>query len=179
MIKTILAISSLAFVLGIGSLPAQAQNSAPAPSTSPSTPGASQKPAPSGTSQQSVSDEELQKFVGVARKLDSISKERNTLVVQAIEKEGMKIDRFREIYVSKQDPKAKPAQVSNDEQQKYDRALAQLVQIQKDTQAKMNTAVQSEGLEVPRFIQILEAVQKTPPLQKKVEQMMKPGGAQK
>jgi hypothetical protein len=175
MIKNILAISSLALVLGIGSLPAQAQNSAPAPST----PGTSQQPTTSGTSQSSVSDEELQKFVGVARKLDSISKERNTLVVQAIEKEGMKVDRFREIYVSKQDPKAKPAQISNDEQQKYDRALAQLVQIQKDTQARMGNAVQSEGLEVPRFIQILEAVQKTPTLQKKVEQMMKPAGAQK
>lgn len=166
MIKNILAISSLVVVLGIGSLPAQAQNPTPAPSTS-------------GTSQQPVSDEELQKFVGVARKLDAISKERSALVVQAIEKEGMKIDRFREIYVSKQDPKAKPTQVSNDEQQKYDRALAQLVQIQKDTQAKMGSAVQSEGLEVPRFIQILEAVQKNPPLQKKVEQMMKPGTTQK
>lgn len=166
MIKNILAISSLVFVLGIGSLPAQAQTSAPAPS------------AP-GTAQQPVSDAELQKFVGVARKLDSISKERNTLVVQAIEKEGMNVNRFREIYVSKQDPKAKPAQVSNDEQQKYDRALAQLVQIQKDTQSKMGSAVQSEGLEVPRFIQILEAVQKTPDLQKKVEQMMKPTGTQK
>ncbi len=175
MIKNILAISSLAFVLGVGSLPVQAQNSAPAPST----PGTSQQPATPGTSQSSVSDEELQKFVGVARKLDSISKERSALVVQAIEKEGMKVDRFREIYVSKQDPKAKPAQVSNDEQQKYDRALAQLVQIQKDTQAKMGNAVQSEGLEVPRFIQILEAVQKTPTLQKKIEQMMKPAGTQK
>ncbi|UIE39090.1 DUF4168 domain-containing protein [Leptodesmis sichuanensis] len=175
MIKNILAISSLAFVLGVGSLPVQAQNSAPAPST----PGTSQKPATPGTSQPSVSDEELQKFVGVARKLDSISKERNTLVVQAIEKEGMKVDRFREIYVSKQDPQAKPAQISNEEQQKYDRALAQLVQIQKDTQAKMGNAVQSEGLEVPRFIQILEAVQKTPTLQKKIEQMMKPAGTQK
>jgi hypothetical protein len=167
MIKNILAIGSLVLVLGIGSLPAQAQKPAPAPSTS-------------GTSQQPVSDEELQKFVGVAKKLDSISKERNTLVVQAIEKEGMNVTRFREIYVSKQDPKAKPTQVSGDEQQKYDRALAQLVQIQKDTQAKMGSAVQSEGLEVPRFIQILEAVQKTPDLQKKVEQMMKPAsGTQK
>lgn len=175
MIKNILAISSLAFVLGVGSLPVQAQNSAPAPST----PGTSQKPATPGASQASVSDEELQKFVGVAKKLDSISKERNTLVVQAIEKEGMKVDRFREIYVSKQDPQAKPAQISNEEQQKYDRALAQLVQIQKDTQAKMGNAVQSEGLEVPRFIQILEAVQKTPTLQKKIEQMMKPAGTQK
>ncbi len=165
MIKHILAMSSLMVVLGIGSLPAQAQKPTPAPPTS-------------GATQQSVSDEEPQKFVGVAKKLDSISKERSALVVQAIEKEGMKVDRFREIYVSKQDPKAKPAQVSNDEQQKYDRALAQLVQIQKDTQAKMGSAVQSEGLEVPRFIQILEAVQKTPTLQQKIEQMMKSGSTQ-
>jgi DNA-binding transcriptional MerR regulator len=162
MIKHILASAALVMVLGLGSLPALAQS---APQAS---------PAPAKT-QAPIGDEELKKFVGAAKKLEVISKERNNLVVQTVQKEGLSIDRFREIYQSKKDPKAaKPApQVSNDEQQKYDRAITQLAQLQKDIQAKMGSAVQSEGLEVPRFLQILEAIQKTPELQKKVESLLK------
>ncbi len=160
MVKHILASCSLVVLLGVGSLPALAQ----------------QKPAPSSapTAQQSVGDEDLKKFVSAAKKLEVISQERNTAIAQTVQREGLSLERFREIYLSKQNPKATPKkEVSPDEQQKYDRAINQLVQIQKDTQTKMGSAVQSEGLDVPRFLQILEAVQKTPDLQKKVEQLLK------
>lgn len=161
MVKHILASCSLVVLLGLGGLPALAQQK-PSPS-----------PAP--TAQQAVGEEDLKKFVGAAKKLEVISQERNTAIAQTVQKEGLSLERFREIYLSKQNPKAAPKkEVSQDEQQKYDRAIGQLVQIQKDTQTKMGSAVQSEGLDVPRFLQILEAVQKTPDLQKKVEQLLKP-----
>jgi hypothetical protein len=159
MLKHTLAACALVALLGAGSLPALAQK----PDSPASTPAT-----------QSVSEEDLKKFVGAAKKLEVISKDRNTQVAQTIQKEGLSMERFREIYLGKQNPKAKPKnEVTQDEQQKYDRAIAQLVSIQKDTQTKMGTAVQSEGLEVPRFLQILETIQKTPDLQKKVEQMLK------
>lgn len=159
MVKHILATCSLAVLLGIGSLPALAQ----------------QKPnPPASTTQSSVSEDDLKKFVGAAKKLEVISQERNTQIAKLVKDGGLSLDRFREIYLSKQNSKVKPKnEVTQDEQQKYDRTVEQLVQLQKDTQSKMGTAVQSEGLEVPRFLQILETVQKTPDLQKKVEQMLK------
>jgi hypothetical protein len=159
MVKHILASCSLAVVLGMGSLPALAQQSSP----------------PSTTTQRAVSDADLQKFVSVAKKLEVISQERNTQIAKVVKDEGLSLERFREIYLSKQNSKVQPkTAITQDEQQKYDRTVGQLVQIQKDTQSKMGAAVQSEGLEVPRFLQILEAIQKTPDLQKKVDQMLKP-----
>lgn len=161
MVRHILAGCSLAILLGMGTLPALAQ----------------QKPAPpASATQQAVSEDDLKKFVGAAKKLEVISQDRNTQIAKVVKDEGLSLERFREIYLSKQNSQVKPkTEVTQDEQQKYDRAVGQLVQIQKDTQSKMGTAVQSEGLEVPRFLQILEAIQKTPDLQKKIEQMLKSG----
>ncbi|NJP11896.1 MAG: DUF4168 domain-containing protein [Leptolyngbyaceae cyanobacterium RU_5_1] len=164
MIKRILVGCSLLAMLGMGSLPAHAQQKPSSPSTSPAAP------------QQTISDEELKKFINVAKQMPAISQERTKLVVQAVEKEGLSMNRFQEIYLFKRDSKAKPAtQVTKDEEQKYDRVFAQLEQIQKDTQSKIGNAVQAEGLEVPRFVQILETVQKNPALQKKIEQMLRTG----
>ncbi|MDX2229673.1 MAG: DUF4168 domain-containing protein [Leptolyngbyaceae cyanobacterium bins.349] len=159
MIKHILASGALAVLLGTGSLPVLAQ----------------QKPAPpASTTQQAVSEDDLKKFVNAAKKLEVISQERNTQIAKVVKDEGLSLERFREIYLSKQNNRVKPkTEVTQDEQQKYDRAVGQLAQIQKDTQSKMGTAVQSEGLEVPRFLQILEAIQKAPDLQKRVDQMLK------
>lgn len=158
MVKYILASCSLALVLGMGSLPALAQQSPPPAST-----------------QQAVSEADLQKFVSAAKKLEVISQERNTQIAKVVKDEGLSLDRFREIYMSKQNAKVQPkTAITQDEQQKYDSAVGKLVQIQKDTQSKMGAVVKAEGLEVPRFLQILEAIQKTPDLQKKVDQMLKP-----
>jgi len=165
--KYFLATCSLMTLLGMGhSLPALAQStpSAPAPS----------KPAPA-TSKPAIADADLKKFVSAAKKLETISIDRNTQVTQAVQKEGLTIDRFKEIFLAQKDQKAQTTnKISDDEKQKFDRAIVQLSQIQKETQTKMGSAVQAEGFEVPRFLQILDAIQKNPDLQKKVEQMLKP-----
>jgi hypothetical protein len=162
MMKYLLATCSLMVMLGLGhSLPALAQSTTSAPATS--------KPA--------IADDDLKKFVSAAKKLENISRERNTQVNEAVQKEGLTVDRFKEIFLAQKDPKSQPSnQISNTEKQKFERALAQLSQIQKDTQAKMGSAVESEGFAVPRFLEILDAIQKNPDLQKKVEQMLKPAG---
>lgn len=158
MIKHILASSSLMVFLGLGGLPVLAQ----------------QKPAPAPAAQQSVGEADLKKFVSAAKKLEVISQERNTMISQAVQKEGLSLERFREIYVSKQNPEVKLSKaVTQDEQQKYDRTLAQLLEVQKTTQESMGKAVESEGLDVPRFLSILKTIQQTPDLQKKVDQMLK------
>lgn len=158
MIKHILASSSLMVILGLGCLPVLAQ----------------QKPTPAPTAQQSVGEADLKKFVSAAKKLEAISQERNTMISQAVQKEGLSLERFREIYLSKQNPEVKLSKaVTQDEQQKYDRTLTQLVEVQKTTQENMGKAVASEGLDVTRFLAILKTIQQTPDLQKKVDQMLK------
>ncbi len=168
MIKYLLATCSLMALLGVGNLPALAQSttSSPAPS----------KPAPA-PSKPAIADDDLKKFVSAAKKLEAISIDRNTQVTQVVKKEGLTVDRFKEIFLAQKEPNAQTTnKISDDEKQKFERAIAQLNQIQKETQTKMGSAVQAEGFEVPRFLQILDAIQKNPDLQKKVEQMLKPAG---
>ncbi len=161
MMKYLLATCSLMAMLGMGhSLPALAQSTTSPPATS--------KPA--------IADGDLQKFVSAAKKLEAISIERNTQVTQAVQKEGLTVDRFKEIFLAQKEPNAQTTnKISDEEKQRFDRAIAQLNQIQKETQTKMGTAVQAEGFEVPRFLQILDSIQKNPDLQKKVEQMLRSG----
>lgn len=160
--KYLLATCSLMAMLGMGhSLPALAQSTPSAPATS--------KPA--------IADDDLKKFVTAAKKLEAISIDRNTQVTQAVQNEGLTVDRFKEIFLAQKEPNAQAnSKVSDAEKQKFDRAINQLNQIQKETQTKMGSAVQAEGFEVPRFLQILDTIQKNPDLQKKVEQMLKPTG---
>lgn len=159
MVKHILAGCSLLLLLGVSSLPVQAQNPSPAPA---------QTTAPA-----KVSTEELQKFTGALKKALVIMQERDSEMVQAVQKQGLTEERFNEIHQSRQDPAKKPTQqVTSKEEQSYKQAFSQLVEIEKTTQSKMEKAVQAEGMNVERFNQILALVQKDPSLQQEVRKLI-------
>lgn len=162
MMKHILAGCSLLVLLTVGSLPAHAQNSTPAPST----------PAPAA-SQSKVSSEELKKFAGAIKKMLVISQDTETQMVQAVQQSGLTEARFNEIYLSKKDPAKKPTNaITPKEQQSYDQALSKLTEIEKAARTKMDSTIQSEGLEVPRFNQIFAEVQGSPQLRQEVQKMI-------
>ncbi|QZZ21942.1 DUF4168 domain-containing protein [Leptothermofonsia sichuanensis E412] len=159
MVKHILASCSLMLLLGVGSLPVQAQSPSPAPA---------QTAAPT-----KVSTEELKKFTSALKKALLIMQERDNQMVQAVQKEGLTEERFNEIHQSRQDPSKKPSQqVTSKEEQSYKQAFSQLVEIEKNTQAKMEKALESEGMNVARFNEILAQVQKDPSLQQEVRKLI-------
>lgn len=159
--KAILAGCSLLITLAMGSVPAQAQGSSPAP-----------QPAPAATQAQ-VSQEELKKFASTIKKLLVINQQMESQMVQAVQNTGLSEQRFSEIHQSKKNPAQKPApQVTPKEEQSYSQAVAQLTQIQKDAQTKMDQAVQSEGLGTERFNQIFSVVQKNPGLKQELRKLI-------
>lgn len=160
MIKNALAACCTVGLLSAVHLPAQAQTAAPAPQTAP----VSQQP----------SKQEVQKFAGAVKQILTINKVSEEQAVQAIQGEGLSPQRFDEIYKMQADPKVKPTtQVQPKERQSYDRAVAKLIAIQKESQTKMEKAVQDQGLNVQRFNQIFAAVQKNPQLKQEVQQIMR------
>ncbi|MCY7278470.1 MAG: DUF4168 domain-containing protein [Phormidesmis sp. CAN_BIN44] len=155
--KRVLVACCTAVLVGAAYLPAQAQAPAPAPQVAP-TP---------------VSKEEVQKFASAIEQILVINRASETEAMQAIKAEGLTEQRFDEIYKSQRDPKATPtAQIQPKERQGYDRVVTKLVQIQKDSDAKMEKAVQAQGLEVPRFNQIFEAAQKNPQLRQEIQTLV-------
>jgi len=122
-------------------------------------------------SQIEVSDQELEKFATVIQQLRSIRMESRDEMSQALEEIGLSPELFREILQAKQNPEAE-SDASEEELQKFDSATEELAQIQKETQSDMKEAVESQGLKVSRFQQILSAVREQPDLQQQVQQII-------
>ena len=171
MIKHVLAGCSLLVLLS-ASLPAQAQTPTKSPAQTPtSTPAPTAQPP--AASQAKVSQDELKKFAVAVKQLLSITQSADTQMSQIVQKQGLTEARFNEIYRAKQDPAAKPTtQITAQEEQKYNQTLTQLVNIQKDAQAKMDKAVQDQGMGMERFNQIFAAVRSNPQLKQEVQKMI-------
>lgn len=190
-------IGCLAFAVVVGGYTptAQAQTQAPANSPAPApgnTPAEKPAPQPNAPVEKPApqpaapavapSQEELQKFSKVVKQLLVLGKEAEAQIAQAIKKEGLTEERFGEIYASQNNPQAKPArQVTPKEQQSYNQAFTNVRQIQESTDAKLQSLVKQEGLEVQRFNQIFAAVQRDPKLRQEVQKMIgaPQGGSEK
>lgn len=159
MIKRVLVAYCTAALLSAAYLPAQAQTQAPAPQAAPTT---------------SVSKDEVQKFANAIKQILVINRESEQEAVQAIKDEkGLTEQRFNEIYKAQRESKATPAvQIQPKERQSYDRVMTKLVQIQKNSDVKMEEAVKAQKLEMPRFNQIFEAAQKSPQLRQEIQKLV-------
>lgn len=161
MIQRLLLNGCAVVVAGLVSLPVYAQQSQPAPST-----------APAAT--QPVSATETRQFANAVKQVLVLSRESETQVVQAIRGEGLTEQRFDEIFRSQKDPQQKPSKpVDASEKQKYDRVIKKLVQMSKDNDAKVETAVKTQGLTIPRFNEIFQAVRSNPQLRQQVQELVK------
>ncbi|MCY7324405.1 MAG: DUF4168 domain-containing protein [Phormidesmis sp. CAN_BIN36] len=159
MIKRVLVAYCTAALLSAAHLPAQAQTQSPAPQAAPTT---------------AVSKDEVQKFANAIKQILVINRESEKKATQAIKDEkGLTEQRFDEIYKAQKDPKAASAvQIQPRERQSYDRIVTKLVQIQKDSDTKVEEAVKAQKLEMPRFNQIFEAAQKSPQLRQEIQKLV-------
>ena len=118
-----------------------------------------------------ISSEELEQFAAAIQEMRSIQMESRNQVSQAIEQEGLSTTRFREILQAQRNPEVE-TDASQEELQKFENASQKLAQIQRDTQSEMKQAVESQGLEIPRFQEILGAVREQPELQQQVQEII-------
>ncbi|MGH2413602.1 MAG: DUF4168 domain-containing protein [Microcystaceae cyanobacterium] len=139
-----------------------------------------QQPAPGSPSpvqqapQGEISPEELQRFAKAVKQLRALDQTSQEKMAQAVQSEGFTPERFMEIERGQQNPQGQAApEVSGEEKQKYEKALAQVKQIHLETQTQMQQAIKAEGLEVERFNEIVAAVQQDSTLQQQVQQMLK------
>lgn len=159
MLKYALAASCTVALLFSAHVPTQAQSAPPARQAAPSA---------------SVSKDEVQKFAGAIKQILVINRTSESRAVQAIRGEGLTEQRFDEISKVQRDAQGKPTtQIPAKERQSYDRVITKLVQIQKDSETEMEKAVQAQGLNVQRFNQIFEVVQKNPQLKQEIQQIIR------
>lgn len=120
----------------------------------------------------SVSDQELEKFVETAQDLRSIQQDVQTEVQQMVKEEEMSFQRFQQIMMSKQNPQmAQKVQVTDEEEAVIKEMQPKLQQIQQQANQKQIAAIQDNGLTPQRFQQIAQAVQSDPQVMQRFQQM--------
>ncbi|GEM_PF-2123606 len=138
--------------------PSASPTSPQAPSVTPTSPQAPS--AAPGTPAAPVSEAELQKFAKVIPELQKIQQSAQQQVTEEIQKAGLSEGRFRELYDVQQSSDATQASTpaTPQEQQAVQQVVSQLETIKSETQTLRVQAVQSQGLELTRFNEILTAV---------------------
>jgi hypothetical protein len=130
--------------------------------------------APAPAAEGTVNQDELKRFASAVKKVQVVYRDTSTEMSGAVRKEGLTEERFTEIHQARKDPAAKPAKaITPDEQKQYERAYTQLTQIQTGAREKIAQAVQTEGMNMDRFLQVMQIVQGNPQLQQQVRDMLK------
>lgn len=117
-------------------------------------------------------DEELELFINVNQKVVEVQQAAEQEMVQAIEAtDGITIERFNEIAMAQQNPEAE-VDMSDDEKMAFENAAQGVMEVQRETQAKIATKVEEEGMPFTDYRQIMLAYQQSPELQEKIRMMV-------
>jgi phosphoglycerol transferase MdoB-like AlkP superfamily enzyme len=142
-----------------------AQSQAQSPSAPPTTQVIS-LPKSSGL----ASPLELQQFAQAIKQLRSVEMETQKKMAEALKEEGLSPQRFQEIGQRQDNPDSPlTADISPKDQQRFDKALAKINQIQQDAVPKQNRAVRLQGLTLERFNQIGRAIDQNPALKRQMQ----------
>jgi hypothetical protein len=147
-------------------LPIAAQSQA----QSPNPPSTTRLTLPQGLNS-SASPLELQQFAQAIKQLRKVEMETQQKMAEALKSERLSPERFQEIGQRQDDPNSPlTAEISTQDQQRFEKALAKINQIQQDAVPKQNRAVRQQGLTLERFNQIGRAIEQNPTLKRQLQQ---------
>jgi hypothetical protein len=118
-----------------------------------------------------VSDTELKQFASAYTTIQSIQEQLQNKMAFAVQNEGLDVQKFNEILNAQQDPN-KEADASEEELEKFDAANKSIEQIQSQAQTDMGKVITDNKLTVPRYQEIMSAVQSDPELQTKLQRLI-------
>jgi len=122
--------------------------------------------------QTNFEDEELKQFASAAGKVVVIQQETEQKMIQAIESEDLEINKFNEILMAQQNQQTDQLEATPEDLQKFDKAAAQVMQIQTEVQEEMVEAIKEEGLEPQKYEQILLAYQSDANVKAKIDALI-------
>ncbi|HSP82731.1 MAG TPA: DUF4168 domain-containing protein [Gillisia sp.] len=117
-----------------------------------------------------VSDAELEKFANAFQQVRVITMEAQQEMAGVVTNEGMDIQRFNEIHEAVLNPEVEVT-ATEDEKKQHGKIISELETIQAGVQAKMEKAVQDQGITPARYEQIAMGLQNDPKLQERVKKI--------
>lgn len=120
-----------------------------------------------------ISDEDLQKFVSALQQMQMLNQSAQQEMIGAVEATGLEVERFSQIRQAQQDPSKEP-DASEEELSQFQSAVTELEKIQNNINQQMEQQIEAQGLSQARYDEIGNAIQNSPELQARLQQMMAP-----
>ncbi|MFO8054427.1 MAG: DUF4168 domain-containing protein [Bacteroidales bacterium] len=119
-----------------------------------------------------ISDEELEKFVDAAMKVQEINQATQQEMMSSVEDEGMEVERYGEIQQSMQNPEAE-SDATDEEMEVFGLINQNLEKIQQESQTKIEEKIDEiPGMSMERYMEISQVIQNDPELQQKMQSIM-------
>jgi hypothetical protein len=134
-----------------------------------------QEPAapPSVQMREDFSDDELKSFVKANEKVMTIQMEGEQKMIEAIEDEGLTVNRFHEILEQQRDPqRGSETATSAEELKSFNNAAQVILEENAKLEEQMTTSIHEEGIDVETYQQIMVAYQQIPSIQNRVNKMV-------
>ncbi|PKD44614.1 DUF4168 domain-containing protein [Rhodohalobacter barkolensis] len=120
-----------------------------------------------------VTDEELEEFVDVSTVAQEIQMEAQTDMVTVVEDEGLDVETYNVIAEARYNGQSdEELDVSADDLEKFDSASDRIGEMEEELDEKMAEAIEAEGMDMERFMELNMALQQDQELQQRVQQMM-------
>ena len=118
-----------------------------------------------------VSPLELQQFVQVIKQFQRIEAMTQREMAKVLKKEGLSPDRFMEINESQRRLRSESVNSSED-LEKFRKVVVEFNEIMDDAEEKRQSTVETQGLELKRFLEIEKIVSNDQQLQARVQRML-------
>lgn len=122
-------------------------------------------------SAQEVSPEELNKFADSFQQMQVEGQQAEQQILVVIQETGLTPERFQEIQEAAMDPE-KEVEASEDELKKHELVMVEIRKMQPMLESKMKTIIADNGLTIERYQEIGQALQNSPELQQRFQELM-------
>jgi hypothetical protein len=126
---------------------------------------------PSVRFREDFSDKELRSFVKANEKVMAIQQESEQKMVNAIEGEGLTVERFHEILQSQRDPGSATA-ASAEELSSFNNAAQVIIEESRKAEGKMETSIKDAGIDIETYKEIMLAYEQSPDVQSKINKLV-------
>lgn len=133
---------------------------------------------PGGTQQQGnaeeVTDAEIENFAESFGEVQQIQQQHQQKMQEAVEESGLSVQEYQQIAQATSNPNS-DAEVSQEEQRKYEAASQQVQSVQENMQSAVEEKLDEHDLDMNRFQQIYMQMRQDEELQEKVQEKMGTG----
>lgn len=119
-----------------------------------------------------ITDTEIDQFLDAVEAVQAVSQEAQSQMMQAVEAEGMTLERFSEIQQKLQNPEADITPINADEEGQLDRIDTKMRQMEPELERQSVAAIQETGMTPMRYQELSLGIQQDPELTQKAQTMM-------